>query len=84
MYVYILHYCWYTRARYYQAHAYQFDFLNNLKNQFAIKLRHLRRTRELGTRLFNETNRILQGLFLFRHNLENYFEKRDEKWIIQN
>ena len=44
--------------------ANQLDFLNWLKNQFAIDLRHLRRVWDLVKRVFYEENPNLPGLFL--------------------
>ena len=46
---------------------------------------HLRRIRDLGTRVFDKANPIQPGLFLFGPYLENYFEKevkRDHTKIV--
>ena len=58
-----LNYRWYARARYYLAHADHLDLLK-LKNQFTIDPRHLRKVWDLGTRIFDEANPILPGIFL--------------------
>ena len=39
---------------------------------------HLRRTRDLRTRVFDDENPNLPGLFLFGHDFEGYFENRSQ------
>ena len=51
------------------------------KNRFPSELRHLRRTRDLGTRAFDEKNPILLSTFLIWRYLESYVEKGGENLI---
>ena len=71
-----LNYRWCAWARYYRSQIdlsrIQLDFLNKLKNQFAIDPSHLRRVWDLETRVFDEANPLLSGLFLFGHYFESY------------
>ena len=75
IYEYELKYCWYAPIRHYQAHEYQLDFLNQLKNKFAIDPRHLRRIWDINTRVFDEAKPNLPGISFFGRYLESDFEK---------
>ena len=74
--------CMYTQTRYYWAYAHQL-WLPSTNNKFDNKPRHLRRTWDLGTRIFGEANLILLQPFLFGNYLERYLKKRPTQ-VTQN
>ena len=56
---------------------------NNWKSTCHHNPKHIRKIWDLSTRVLEEANPNLLGIFLFGRYLERYFEKRGQKWTTQ-